>query len=65
MPGRLLDGVEREPGNVTAPVLCESVDSGLLDTTLESFDLHYAVKTTLNPGPKDTGWMTEEQKAGG
>jgi 3-oxoacyl-[acyl-carrier protein] reductase len=44
-PARLFDGVERELGNVTAlvPCHCESVDSGLLDTTVESFDLHFAV----------------------
>nr|BBA84081.1 dehydrogenase [Streptomyces lavendulae] len=43
--GRLFDGVEDALGNVTALVLshCESVDSGLLDTTPESFDLHFAV----------------------
>nr|WP_106982992.1 SDR family oxidoreductase [Streptomyces sp. NRRL S-237] len=45
VPAQLFDGVERELGNVTALVLChcESVDSGLLDTTVESFDLHFAV----------------------
>ncbi|MER5891356.1 SDR family oxidoreductase [Streptomyces sp. NPDC001941] len=44
-PARLFDRVERESGDVTALVLghCESVDSGLLDTTVESFDLHFAV----------------------
>ncbi|KUF18065.1 short-chain dehydrogenase [Streptomyces silvensis] len=128
VPARLFDSVERELGNVTALVLChcESVDSGLLDTTVESFDLHFAVNTratwllireyglrfrgqhgsgriisltsdhtagnlpygaskgamdritlaaaqelahlgvtcnAINPGPTDTGWMTEEQKA--
>ncbi|MBD0421749.1 SDR family oxidoreductase [Streptomyces sp. TRM S81-3] len=127
VPARLFDGVERELGNVTALVLChcESVDSGLLDTTVESFDLHFAVNAratwllireyglrfrgrhgsgrivsltsdhtagnlpygaskgamdritlaatrelahlgvtcnAINPGPTDTGWMTEEQK---
>ena len=36
---------ERRLGNVTALVMChcESVDSGLLDTTVESFDRHFAV----------------------
>ncbi|MEU0058782.1 SDR family oxidoreductase [Streptomyces sp. NPDC006334] len=128
VPARLFDGVERALGNVTALVLChcESVDSGLLDTTVESFDRHYAVNAratwllireyglrfrgrrgsgrivsltsdhtagnlpygaskgamdritlaaarelahlgvtcnAINPGPTDTGWMTEEQKA--
>jgi len=128
VPVRLFDTVERELGNVTALVLChcESVDSGLLDTTVESFDLHVAVNAratwllireyglrfrgrhgsgrivsltsdhtagnlpygaskgamdritlaaarelahlgvtcnAVNPGPTDTGWMTEELKA--
>ncbi|MER5713877.1 SDR family oxidoreductase [Streptomyces sp. NPDC002132] len=128
VPARLFDGVERALGNVTALVLChcESVDSGLLDTTVESFDRHYAVNAratwllirqyglrfrgrrgsgrivgltsdhtagnlpygaskgamdritlaaarelahlgvtcnAINPGPTETGWMTEEQKA--
>ncbi|MGW6059604.1 SDR family oxidoreductase [Streptomyces sp. NPDC055189] len=128
VPARLFEGVERELGNVTALVLChcESVDSGLFDTSVESFDLHYAVNAratwllireyglrfrgqhgsgrivsltsddtagnlpygaskgamdritlaaarelaqlgvtcnAINPGPTDTGWMTEEQKA--
>ena len=41
-------GVRRRRGGlgpVTALVMChcESVDSGLLDTTVESFDRHYAV----------------------
>jgi 3-oxoacyl-[acyl-carrier protein] reductase len=129
VPTQLFDDVERELGNVTALVLChcESVDSGLLDTTVESFDRHFAVNAratwllireyglrfrgrhgsgrivsltsdhtagnlpygaskgamdritlaaarelahlgvtcnSVNPGPTDTGWMTEEQKAG-
>jgi 3-oxoacyl-[acyl-carrier protein] reductase len=44
-PARLFDEVERESGGVTALVMChcESVDSGLLDTTVESFDRHFAV----------------------
>lgn len=44
-PGRVFDAVEAELGPVTALVMChcESVDSGLLDTTVESFDRHYAV----------------------
>ncbi|HST86010.1 MAG TPA: SDR family oxidoreductase [Kineosporiaceae bacterium] len=127
-PAELFDSVQRELGNVTALVLChcESTDSGLLDTTVESFDLHFAVNTratwllireyglrfrglrgrgrvisltsdhtvgnlpygaskaamdritlaaahelaplgvtcnVINPGPTDTGWMSEEQKA--
>jgi 3-oxoacyl-[acyl-carrier protein] reductase len=44
-PAAVLDAVEKEVGPVTALVMChcESVDSGLLDTTVESFDRHYAV----------------------
>ena len=44
-PGRILDAVHAELGAATALVLChcESVNSGLLDTTVESFDRHYAV----------------------
>ncbi|MEJ2859187.1 MULTISPECIES: SDR family oxidoreductase [unclassified Saccharothrix] len=128
VPGGLFDRVERDLGNVTALVLChcESVNSGLLDTTVESFDRHFAVNAratwllireyglrfrgahgtgrivsltsdhtagnlpygaskgamdritlaaarelahlgvscnAVNPGPTDTGWMTEEHKA--
>ncbi|WP_327673736.1 SDR family oxidoreductase [Kitasatospora sp. NBC_00458] len=124
-PGRVFDEVERRFGGTTALVLChcESVDSGLLDTTVESFDRHFAVNAraswllvrefgrrfagaagsgrivaltsdhtvgnlpygaskgaldrivlaaagefarlgvtanVVNPGPVDTGWMTEE-----
>ncbi|MFF2950014.1 SDR family oxidoreductase [Kitasatospora sp. NPDC057965] len=124
-PARVFDEVERRLGGVTALVLChcESVDSGLLDTTVESFDRHFAVNAraswllireygrrfagpagsgrivaltsdhtagnlpygaskgaldritlaaarelaqlgvsanVVNPGPVDTGWMTEE-----
>jgi 3-oxoacyl-[acyl-carrier protein] reductase len=45
VPARLFDEAERELGAVTALVLChaESVDSGLLDCSVESFDLHFAV----------------------
>jgi 3-oxoacyl-[acyl-carrier protein] reductase len=44
-PALLFDEAERRLGNVTALVMChcESVDSGLLDTTTESFDRHLAV----------------------
>jgi 3-oxoacyl-[acyl-carrier protein] reductase len=44
-PERVFDEAERRLGGVTALVMChcESVDSGLLDTTLESFDRHFAV----------------------
>ncbi|WP_344477318.1 SDR family oxidoreductase [Nonomuraea monospora] len=44
-PAFVFDEVERRLGAVTALVMChcESVDSGLLDTTVESFDRHFAV----------------------
>ncbi|MET7645145.1 SDR family oxidoreductase [Streptomyces sp. NPDC005426] len=44
-PARVFDEAERRLGPVTALVLshAESVDSGLLDTTVESFDRHFAV----------------------
>ncbi len=44
-PGRVLDEVTDALGPVRALVMahCESVDSGLLDTTVESFDRHFAV----------------------
>ncbi|WP_373312227.1 SDR family oxidoreductase [Streptomyces aurantiogriseus] len=44
-PARVFDEVEERLGSVTALVMChcESVDSGLLDTTVESFDRHFAV----------------------
>lgn len=128
-PAALFDAVEAELGPVTALVMChaESVDSGLLDTTVESFDRHYAVNVraswllvreyavrcraghgcgrvialtsdavvnnlpygatkgaldrmviaaarelahlgvsanVVNPGPVDTGWMSDELRAG-
>ncbi|WP_367437577.1 SDR family oxidoreductase [Streptomyces celluloflavus] len=127
-PARIFDEVERTLGGVTALVMChcESVDSGLLDTTVESFDRHFAVNAratwllireygrrcaaapgtgrivgltsdhtvgnmpygaskgamdritlaaarelahlgvtanAVNPGPVDTGWMSEEARA--
>ncbi|WOX14974.1 SDR family oxidoreductase [Streptomyces sp. N50] len=127
-PARVFDEVERELGGVRALVMChcESVDSGLLDTTVESFDRHFAVNAratwllireygrrfaaapgsgriialtsdhtvnnlpygaskgaldritlaaahelahlgitanVINPGPVDTGWMTDEGRA--
>ena len=42
---QIFDGTEASLGPVTALVLChcESVDSSLLDTTVESFDRHMAV----------------------
>ncbi len=44
-PGAVFDTVERELGPVTALVMlhCESVDSDLAGTTVESFDRHFAV----------------------
>lgn len=124
-PARIFNEAERRLGSITALVMChcESVDSGLLDTTVESFDQHFAVNAratwllireyglrfrgthgtgrivslssdhtvgnlpygaskgaldritlaaaqelahlgvtanVINPGPIDTGWMTEE-----
>jgi 3-oxoacyl-[acyl-carrier protein] reductase len=46
-PARIFDAAEAALGPVTALVMChcESVDSGLLDTTVESFDRHFAVNT--------------------
>jgi len=65
-PAVVFDAVEAELGPVLALVMahCESVDSGLLDTSLESFDRHFAVNTraswllirelaTRMPGPDD------------
>ncbi len=42
---RIFDAVQARGRDVTALVMChcESVDSGLLDTTVESFDRHFAV----------------------
>ncbi|MER6692317.1 SDR family oxidoreductase [Streptomyces minutiscleroticus] len=44
-PAHVFDEAEQRLGGVTALVMChcESVDSGLLDTTVESFDRHFAV----------------------
>jgi len=44
-PAQLFDSVEAQLAPVTALVLChcESVDSRLLDTTVDSFDRHFAV----------------------
>ncbi|WP_430782815.1 SDR family oxidoreductase [Actinoplanes sp. G11-F43] len=46
-PAVVFDEVERRLGPVTALIMshCESVNSGLLDTTVESFDRHFAVNT--------------------
>jgi 3-oxoacyl-[acyl-carrier protein] reductase len=130
VPAHVFDETEERLGPVTALVVChcESVASGLLDTTTESFDRHFAVNTratwllirefgqrfrgvpgtgriisltsdhtvgnlpygaskgaadritlaaahelahlgisanVVNPGPVDTGWMTDEIKASG
>jgi 3-oxoacyl-[acyl-carrier protein] reductase len=44
-PGRIFDAVEAALGPVTALALshCQSVDSNIYTTTIESFDLHFAV----------------------
>ncbi len=44
-PVRIFDAVEASLGPVTALVLahCDSIASGILDTTVESFDHHFAV----------------------
>jgi len=57
-PDRLFSTVESALGPVTALVLshCESVDSGLLDTTVESFDRHYAVNVRAS-------WLLVQQFA--
>ncbi|WP_060881018.1 SDR family oxidoreductase [Streptomyces scabiei] len=49
---RVFDEAERRLGGVTALVMChcESVESGLLDTTVESFDRHFAVNARA-------GWL--------
>lgn len=51
-PGQVFEQVHRELGPASALVLghCESVDSGLMDTSLESFDRHFAVNTKA-------GWL--------
>jgi 3-oxoacyl-[acyl-carrier protein] reductase len=51
-PPEIFDAVESELGPVTALVLChcESVDSSLLDTTVDSFDRHMAVNARA-------GWL--------
>jgi 3-oxoacyl-[acyl-carrier protein] reductase len=57
-PERLFTAVESALGPVTALVLChcESVDSALLDTTVESFDRHYAVNVRAS-------WLLLQQLA--
>jgi 3-oxoacyl-[acyl-carrier protein] reductase len=128
-PAQIFDRTEQRLGGVTALVMyhCESVTSNLLDTTVESFDRHFAVNAratwllireygrrfggshgtgriigltsdhtvgnlpygaskgaleritlaahelahlgvtanVINPGPVDTGWMSDEIRAAG
>ncbi|MFF2274059.1 SDR family oxidoreductase [Agromyces sp. NPDC058136] len=47
VPARLVDETRERLGPVSALVLshAQGVDSGILDTSLESFDLHFAVNT--------------------
>jgi len=44
-PARVFDGVEAALGSVGALILahCQSVDSGIVDTTVDSFDRHFAI----------------------
>ncbi|TDW83984.1 3-oxoacyl-[acyl-carrier protein] reductase [Kribbella pratensis] len=44
-PERIFATAEEQLGNITALVMChcESVDSSILDTTIESFDRHFAI----------------------
>jgi 3-oxoacyl-[acyl-carrier protein] reductase len=44
-PARLIDAAAAEVGQLTGLVMChcESVDSAILDTTVDSFDRHFAV----------------------
>ena len=46
-PATIFDAVEADLGPVTALIMChcESVDSSLLETTIDSFDRHFAVNT--------------------
>lgn len=46
-PTKIFDAVEAELGPVTALIMChcESVDTDLLETTVDSFDRHFAVNT--------------------
>lgn len=47
---RLMAEIAQQAGPLTGMVLshCESVDSGILDTSLESFERHFAVNTRAN-----------------
>lgn len=44
-PAQIFDQVEQQLGPISALILshCQSVDSNILNTTVESFDLHFAV----------------------
>jgi 3-oxoacyl-[acyl-carrier protein] reductase len=46
-PSHIFNSVERDLGNITAMVMahCHSVDSDILTTTIESFDLHFSVNS--------------------
>ena len=46
-PTHIFDGVEQSLGPVTALVMahCQSVDSNIINTSVESFDLHYAINS--------------------
>lgn len=47
---RLMAQIAKEAGPLTGMVMshCESIDSGVLDTSLESFERHFAVNTRAN-----------------
>ncbi|WP_425859858.1 SDR family oxidoreductase [Arthrobacter sp. TWP1-1] len=47
---RLMAQIAKEAGPLTGMVMshCESIDSGILDTSLESFERHFAVNTRAN-----------------
>lgn len=47
---RLMAQIAQEAGPLTGMVMshCESIDSGILDTSLESFERHFAVNTRAN-----------------
>lgn len=47
---RLMELIAQEAGPLTGMVMshCESIDSGILDTSLESFERHFAVNTRAN-----------------
>jgi 3-oxoacyl-[acyl-carrier protein] reductase len=68
VPGSLISHVNEMSGPITALVMChaESVDSSITDTTVESFDRHYAVNARAPwllikafadqfPGPEGSG----------